>query len=209
MWMSSFFHFYLVFLHGVFEVVVDAGDEVGVEPGQGEEDGRGGRGSERIHVPGELGPHPKCLVEETVSLWNGTETNRQILLTISFLWIVIHWEGRKCVALPVICNIWSSRSVTASSCITWPPMMNSSRPSFTSCRTCWVFSAFKVLLQQFRTCGSVYQACLAPRVFTCLLWEPVATVSHHSRKNSCSTAMNLRSLAFDSSSVTLVYTLAA
>lgn len=43
--------------------------------------------------------------------------------------------GRKCVVLPVICNISSSRSVTASSCITWPPMMNSSRPSFTSCRT--------------------------------------------------------------------------
>lgn len=45
------------------------------------------------------------------------------------------YRGRKCVALPVICSISSSRSVTASSCITWPPMMNSSRPSFTSCRT--------------------------------------------------------------------------
>lgn len=81
--LTSFFYFYLVFLHGVFEVVVDAGDEVGIEPGQGEEDGRGGRGSERIHVPGELGTHPKCLVEETVSLWNDTETHRRILLTIS------------------------------------------------------------------------------------------------------------------------------
>lgn len=75
-----------------------------------------------------------------------------------FLNLNCHPLGRKCVALPVICNISSSRSVTASSCITWPPMMNSSRPSFTSCRTWRVFSVFKVLLQQFHTCGSVYQA---------------------------------------------------
>ena len=31
----------LVFLHGVLEVVIDAGDEVGVEPSQGKEHRRG------------------------------------------------------------------------------------------------------------------------------------------------------------------------
>lgn len=44
-------------------------------------------------------------------------------------------RGRKGVVTPVSWRISSSRSVTASSCITSPPMMNSSRPSFMSCRT--------------------------------------------------------------------------
>lgn len=59
---------YLVFLHGVFEVIVYAGDEMGVEPSQGQEDWSGGRGSEWIHMPGELRTDPKCLIEETVAL---------------------------------------------------------------------------------------------------------------------------------------------
>lgn len=59
---------YLVFLHGVFEVIVYAGDEMAVKPSQGKEDRSGGRGSKWIHVPGKLGTHPECLVEETVSL---------------------------------------------------------------------------------------------------------------------------------------------
>lgn len=61
---------YLVFLHGVFEVIVDAGDEVGVEPGQGKEDRRGRRGSKWIHVPRKLRTHAERLIEETVSLCN-------------------------------------------------------------------------------------------------------------------------------------------
>lgn len=47
------------------------------------------------------------------------------------------------------------------------------------------------------------------RTLTCLFRASVATVFHQSRKNSCSTAMNLRSTAADSCSVTVVYTLAA
>ncbi|TNN71929.1 hypothetical protein EYF80_017717 [Liparis tanakae] len=49
-------------------VIVNTGDEVGVEPSQGKEDRRGRRGSKRIHVPGKLRTHPERLVEETVSL---------------------------------------------------------------------------------------------------------------------------------------------
>lgn len=59
---------HLVFLHGVFEVIVNAGDEVGIEPSKGEEDRRGGGGSEGIHVPRELRTNPERLVEETVAL---------------------------------------------------------------------------------------------------------------------------------------------
>lgn len=59
---------YLVFLHGVFKVVVYAGDEMSIEPSQGEEDWSGGGGAEWIHVPGELRTHPKRLIKETVTL---------------------------------------------------------------------------------------------------------------------------------------------
>lgn len=60
---------YLAFLHLVFEVVVDARDEVSVESRHGEEDRSGGGGSEGIHVPRELRPNPKCLVQKPMALW--------------------------------------------------------------------------------------------------------------------------------------------
>lgn len=53
--------------HGLLELVVDPGDDVGVEPRQGEQGGRGGRGAECVHLPGRLRPDAEGLVEEAMS----------------------------------------------------------------------------------------------------------------------------------------------
>lgn len=59
---------HLGLLHRVFQVVVNPGDEVGVEACQGKESGGCGRCAKWVNVPGELRPDPKCFIEKSVSL---------------------------------------------------------------------------------------------------------------------------------------------
>lgn len=64
---------YLVFLHGILKVIVNARDEMCIESSQGKQYRGGGRGSKRIHMPWELRTHPKRLIQEAVTLWNSRE----------------------------------------------------------------------------------------------------------------------------------------
>ena len=58
---------HLGFLHGILEVVINPGDEMGVEACQGEQGWGRRRCTEGVHVPGELWPDPKCLIEKAMS----------------------------------------------------------------------------------------------------------------------------------------------
>lgn len=54
-------------LPGLLQVVVDPGDQVGIEARQRKEGGGRGRCTKRVDVPGELWPDPKCFIEKPVS----------------------------------------------------------------------------------------------------------------------------------------------
>lgn len=56
-----------VILHGLLQVVVDPGDDVGIEARQGKEGGGRGGCTKRVHLPGDLRPDPKCFIEKAVS----------------------------------------------------------------------------------------------------------------------------------------------
>ena len=56
-----------VILHGLLQVVVDPGDDMGIEARQGKQ-GRGRGGCTKwVHLPGELWPDPKCFIEKPMS----------------------------------------------------------------------------------------------------------------------------------------------
>ena len=58
---------HLVILHGLLQVIVNPGDDMGIEALQGKEDGGRGRRTTWIHLPGELWSNPKCFIEKAVS----------------------------------------------------------------------------------------------------------------------------------------------
>ena len=61
-----------VILHGLLQVVVDPGDDVGIEARRGKEGGGRGGCTKRVHLPGELWPDPKCFIEKAVSFCKET-----------------------------------------------------------------------------------------------------------------------------------------
>ena len=65
-----------VILHGLLQVVVDPGDDVGIEARQGKEGGGRGGCTKWVHLPGELWPDPKCFIEKAVPFCK--ETARQL-----------------------------------------------------------------------------------------------------------------------------------
>lgn len=58
---------HLRFLHGFLQVIVDPGDDVGVEARQGKQGGGRGRGAKGVDLPGEPRPDPKGFIQEPVS----------------------------------------------------------------------------------------------------------------------------------------------
>lgn len=69
-WVKTAAH--LGVLHGVLQVVVDPGDDVAVEAGQGQQGGRRGRRAKGVNLPGELRPDPKGFIEKPVSFCKET-----------------------------------------------------------------------------------------------------------------------------------------
>ena len=58
---------HLVILHGLLQVVVYPGDDVGIEARQSKEGGGRGGCTKWVHLPGDLRPDPKCFIEKPMS----------------------------------------------------------------------------------------------------------------------------------------------